>query len=71
MLGQPAAGQRETLADEPDRQRGRLDRAERGAGEGFHSFGVEIVAEQGVEEAVNTLERERPTQRHGMDSGRG
>ena len=71
VLGQPPACQRQTLADQADRQRGGLDRAKRGPGKGLHALGVQIVAEQRVEEAVNAFERERPTQRHGRGSSRG
>ncbi len=52
VLGQPPARQRQTLADQADRQRRGLDRPERGSGQRLHPFGVQVVAKQRVEEAV-------------------
>ena len=60
-----------TLADQADRQRRGLDRPERGTGQGLHSFGVQVVAKQRVEEAVNTVKRKWPTNRHGMGPSAG
>ena len=62
VLGQPPARQRQTLADQADRQRRGLDRPERGSGQRLHPFGVQVVAKQRVEEAVDTVKGKRLTQ---------
>jgi hypothetical protein len=71
MLGQPPARQRQTLADQADRQRRGLDRPERGSGQRLHPLGVQVVAKQRVEEAVNTVEGKWLTHRHGMGPSAG
>ena len=71
MLGQPPARQRQTLADQADRQRRGLDRPERGPGQGLHPFGVQVVAKQRVEEVVDTVKGKWLTHRHGMGPSAG
>ncbi len=71
VLGQPPARQRQTLADQADRQRRGLDRPERGSGQRLHPFGVQVVAKQRVEEAVNTVKGKWLTHRHGMGPSAG
>jgi hypothetical protein len=66
VLGQPPARQRQTLADQANRQRCRLDRPERGAGQRLHPFGVQLAAEQRFEEVVNSVKRKWPTHHHGI-----
>ena len=72
VLGQPPACQRQTLADQADRQRRGLDRPERGSGQRLHPFGVQVVAKQRVEEVVDTVKGKRLThRRHGMGPSAG
>jgi hypothetical protein len=52
----PPLSRGQALADHADRQRRGLDHPERGPGQRLHPFGVQVVAEQRVEEAVNTVE---------------
>jgi hypothetical protein len=66
VLGQSPARQRQPLADQADRERRGLDRPERGTGQRLHPLGVQVIAEQRVQEAMDTFERERLTHRHGM-----
>ena len=72
VLGQPPACQRQTLADQADRQRRGLDRPERGSGQRLHPFGVQVVAKQRVEEVADTVKGKRLThRRHGMGPSAG
>jgi len=56
MLGDQAAGQRQSLTDGMDRQGRCLDDAEGGVGQGQHTLGMQIAVEQTVQETVHILE---------------
>ena len=53
---QPAC-QRQALADQRDRQRGRLDRSQRSSGQGEDALGMQAVAQQALQDTVDAVER--------------
>jgi len=55
MLGQPSARQCQPLADHADRQRCRLDHPQRRPGQRLHALGVQVIAKQRVQEAVDAF----------------
>ena len=56
-LGVQPARQRQALADQRDRQRGGLDRPQRGSGQGEDTLGMQAVVEQALQDAVDAVER--------------
>ena len=55
MLGQPSARQCQPLADHTDRQRCGLDHPQRRPGQRLHALGVQVIAKQRVQEAVDAF----------------
>lgn len=58
VLGHKPAGQRQTLPDQRDRERGGLDRPQRGSRQRQDALGMQVSGEHGSQEAVDVLERD-------------
>src|SRR5271157_1982583 len=58
MLGHKAAGQRQTLPDQRNREGGRLDYPQRGPRQRDNASGMQVAGEHGSQEAVDVLERD-------------